>query len=49
MNRTMTACISAVCRICRAHGARLGAWGLAFFALKGLGWLLLPLITLYFT
>ena len=24
--------------------ARLGAWGFAFFALKGVAWLLVPLI-----
>jgi len=28
--------------------ARLGAWGLVFFAAKGLAWLIIPLITMYF-
>ncbi len=27
--------------------ARLGAWGLAFFALKGLAWLTVPLLAMY--
>ena len=26
---------------------RLGAWGFAFFALKGIAWLMLPLMTMY--
>jgi hypothetical protein len=26
---------------------KLGAWGFAFFALKGIAWLLLPLIAMY--
>lgn len=28
---------------------KLGAWGFTFFALKGVAWLLLPLIAMYFT
>ncbi|HYA36761.1 MAG TPA: hypothetical protein VEI74_00585 [Candidatus Methylomirabilis sp.] len=28
--------------------ARLGAWGFAFFAAKGLAWLIVPLIAMYF-
>lgn len=32
----------------RSHRwARLGAWGLAFFALKGLAWLIVPLLVAY--
>lgn len=31
----------------RARAARLGAWGLAFFALKGLAWLIIPLFVAY--
>lgn len=27
---------------------RLGTWGFAFFALKGIAWLLLPLMAMYF-
>lgn len=27
---------------------RLGAWGLAFFAVKGFLWLIVPLIAMYF-
>ncbi len=27
---------------------KLGAWGFAFFALKGLAWLLLPVMAMYF-
>lgn len=27
---------------------RLGAWGFAFFALKGIAWLLLPVMAMYF-
>ncbi len=26
---------------------KLGSWGFAFFALKGIAWLLLPLIAMY--
>ena len=26
---------------------RLGAWGFAFFALKGIAWLMLPLMAMY--
>ena len=26
---------------------KLGAWGFTFFALKGIAWLLLPLIAMY--
>jgi hypothetical protein len=47
MNRTM------VTRIASRFGlsshsrlARLSAWGFAFFALKGVAWLLIPLIAL---
>lgn len=28
--------------------ARLGAWGFAFFAAKGLAWLIVPLFVMYF-
>jgi hypothetical protein len=27
---------------------KLGAWGFAFFALKGLAWLVLPVMAMYF-
>ncbi|MHB1140237.1 MAG: hypothetical protein ACYC1T_00570 [Sulfuricaulis sp.] len=27
---------------------QLGAWGFAFFALKGIAWLLLPVMAMYF-
>jgi len=28
--------------------ARLGAWGFALFAVKGLLWLIVPLVAMYF-
>lgn len=47
----MAARVSVIPSLARhVHGARLarfGTWGLAFFALKGLVWLLLPLIAMY--
>jgi hypothetical protein len=27
---------------------KLGAWGFTFFALKGIAWLMLPLMAMYF-
>jgi hypothetical protein len=33
----------------RRFARKLGAWGFAFFALKGIDWLLLPLVAMYFT
>jgi hypothetical protein len=27
---------------------KLGTWGFAFFALKGIAWLMLPLMAMYF-
>jgi hypothetical protein len=45
MNRTMmTRIASRFGPACHARLARLGAWGFAFFALKGVVWLLVPLI-----
>jgi len=46
MNRTMTPIASIFASAGHARLARLGAWGFAFFALKGLAWLLIPLIAL---
>jgi hypothetical protein len=50
MSTTMNAIISSIpCLAPHARKlARLGAWGLAFFAAKGLAWLIVPLIALYF-
>lgn len=43
----MFACIASMTGSGRhARLARLGAWGFAFFALKGLAWLLIPLIAM---
>ena len=36
-------------RSARRFVRKLGAWGFAFFALKGLAWLLLPVMAMYFT
>lgn len=35
-------------RSTRRFAHKLGAWGFAFFALKGLAWLLLPVMAMYF-
>jgi hypothetical protein len=35
-------------RNARRFARKLGAWGFAFFALKGLAWLLLPVMAMYF-
>lgn len=35
-------------RNARRLARKLGAWGFAFFALKGLAWLLLPVMAMYF-
>jgi hypothetical protein len=35
-------------RTTRRFVRKLGAWGFAFFALKGLAWLLLPVMAMYF-
>jgi hypothetical protein len=35
-------------RSTRRFARKLGAWGFAFFALKGLAWLLLPVMAMYF-
>ena len=32
----------------RRFVCKLGAWGFAFFALKGIVWLMLPLMAMYF-
>ncbi len=45
----MTTHIAAIRDFHHARMARLGTLGIAFFALKGMAWLLLPLVTLYFS
>ena len=35
-------------RNARRFVRKLGAWGFTFFALKGIAWLLLPLMAMYF-
>lgn len=33
----------------RTWAARMGAWGLAFFVVKGIGWLVVPALLAYLT
>jgi hypothetical protein len=48
MSKTMTASASLKPLAFRPRRwARLGAWGLAFFALKGVAWLIVPLLVAY--
>lgn len=51
MSTTLNAIVSSIPALePQAHKlARLGAWGLVFFAAKGLAWLIVPLIAMYFT